>query len=154
MDQEDGYDPRDHRSRRRVKTLHDLAPIKKVKDRVKVVIGRTGGDICPVTALLRFLAIRGKLPGPLFVDANGKPLTKGRFVAEVHSALTRANLPTAEYASHSFRIGAATTAAAAGLEDSLIQTLGRWKSSAYLVYIRMDPRQLAAVSNSLANCSI
>ena len=107
---------------------------------VKVIIGRTGDDICPVAALLQFLAIRGNHPGLLFVCSNGKPLTKGKFITEVRAALTTANLPAAEYAGHSFRIGAATMAAAAGLEDSLIQTLGRWKSSAYLTYIRMNPR--------------
>ena len=41
------------------------------------------------------------------------------------------------YAGHSFRIGAASTAAANGIEVSIIQTLGRWISSAYLDYIRI-----------------
>ena len=41
------------------------------------------------------------------------------------------------YAGHSRRIGAATTAAARGLEDSTIQMLCRWKSLAYLEYIRI-----------------
>ena len=45
-------------------------------------------------------------------------------------------------------IGAATTAVAAGLEDSLIQILGQWKSLAYLAYIRIGPRRLAGVANS------
>ena len=36
----------------------------------------------------------------------------------------------------SFRIGAATTAAEQGIEDSTIQLLGSWKSTAYLTYVR------------------
>ena len=59
-----------------------------------------------------------------------------------------------DYAGHSFRIGAATTVAMAGLEDSAIQTLGRWKSSSYLLYIRMNPQQLVAMSSSLSKCRI
>lgn len=39
------------------------------------------------------------------------------------------------FASHSFRIGAATAAVKAGLEDSVISLLGRWNSSASLGYV-------------------
>ena len=35
----------------------------------------------------------------------------------------------------SFRIGAATTAASQGIQDSVIKMLGRWQSSAYILYI-------------------
>ena len=37
---------------------------------------------------------------------------------------------------HSFRIGAATWAAAKGFTDTQIRQLGRWKSNAFLNYIR------------------
>ena len=36
------------------------------------------------------------------------------------------------YSSHSYRVGTATAAAAAGLPDHLIKTLGRWRSSAWV----------------------
>ena len=81
-------------------------------------------------------------------------MTRLAFVDEVRKVLDRAGLPAREFAGHSFRIGAASTAAAAGLEDSTIQTLGRWRSAAYLLYIRTNPSQLAKVAAVLSKCNI
>ena len=58
-----------------------------------------------------------------------------------------------EYAWHSFRIGAATTAGTCGLNDSSIQMLGRWSSSAYQVYIKTPRQQLANLSAVLGQHS-
>ena len=46
----------------------------------------------------------------------------------VRQALESAGVQAANYAGHSFRIGAATTAAACGMENSTIQTLGRGRA--------------------------
>ena len=54
-----------------------------------------------------------------------------------------------KYSGHSFRIGAATTAASVVVEDSLIKTLGRWESSAYILYVRVPRDRLASVSKRL-----
>ena len=121
---------------------------------VTVVIGKTGDDISPVSALLSYLVSRGTKPGALFLWANGSPLLKSKFVEEVRSALTKAGLPAKDYAGHSLRIGAATTAATVGIQDSAIQILGRWKSSSYQLYILPAPHQLAEVSQKLSKCSI
>ena len=75
-------------------------------------------------------------------------------MAEVQRALRKVVLPKKNYTGHSFRIGAATTTAAAGVEDAMIQALGRWKSSAFLTYIRTNPRQMSKVSRSLAGTAI
>ena len=97
-----------------------------------VVVGRTGDALCPVSALAQYISMRGCQPGAFFLDASQKVLTKQRFVERIRELLTSIGLPQHNFAGHSFRIGAATTAAAAGIEDSTIQTLGRWHSAAFL----------------------
>ena len=78
---------------------------------VDIYLGRTEGDICPVTALLAYLGVRGSSGGPLFKYSDGKALTKQCFVAKVREALEALGYDSKVYAGHSFRIGAATTAA-------------------------------------------
>ena len=90
-----------------------------------------------------YLVKRGQEPGPLFQFQNGAFLTRQRFVYHIHSALEKAGVDPTKYNGHSFRIGAATTAAAKGMEDSMIKTLGRWESTAYQRYIHI-PRELLA----------
>ena len=59
--------------------------------------------------------------GPLFKLRDGRYLTKEIFTARVRSALLVLRYDEASYAGHSFRIGAATTAAEQGVEDSVIK---------------------------------
>ena len=103
---------------------------------MKVYIGRTGDMLCPVAAVLYFMASRGYSEGPFFRFSNGQPLTKAKLTDHIQQALCSLGLPYQDFTGHSFRIGTATMAANAGLEDSVIRTLGRWNSSAFLVYIR------------------
>ena len=116
---------------------------------VTIAMGRTANRVCPVKALLPYLAIRGTCKGPLFQFASDSFLSRPRFVAEVRKLLAAAGFKAELYAGHSFRIGAATTAAKAGIQDNLIQTLGRWKSSAYCAYIRLPRETLCYVSSTL-----
>ena len=112
--------------------------------------GRTRNNLCPVVAVLAYIAARGDVSGPLFKFADGRPLTRVRFVAQIRQALESSGLFSQEYAGHSFRIGAATTAAECGVEDSTIKALGRWRSSAFQVYIRLPRQYLASLSSQLS----
>ena len=99
--------------------------------------------------MLHYLVLRGNHPGPLFRFTSGAPLTRSCLVNCLRQALTTAGVNAAHYSGHSFRIGAATTAANLGLEDSLIKTLGRWESAAYLRYVTISRENLAQVSSVL-----
>ena len=106
---------------------------------VDIFLGRTEAAICPVKAIIHYIGIRKPDPHPLFVLNSGAPppLTRTYLVANLQAALIPAGLDNCKYNGHSFRIGAATAAAQSGLEDSLIQTLGRWRSDAYKLYIKI-----------------
>ena len=82
--------------------------------------------------------------------ASRRRLLKKQFITGVRQALSAAGLDPSHQSGHSFRIGAATMAAAAGIPNHLIKTLGRWESSAYLLYVRTPRESLAAVSARLA----
>ena len=114
-------------------------------------LGNTGGPLCPVAAMLGYLACRPATLGPLFIFRDGSPLSRPRLVQALRQALHMAGTSDAGYSGHSFRIGAATTAARAGLSDSLIKTLGRWRSSAFTLYIRSPWQSLAAASLALVS---
>ncbi len=122
---------------------------------ITLYIGRVASDLCPVSAVLAYLVARGKRSGPLFMFKNGRPLTRQRLMsAAVRDALERAGVEADKYAGHSFRIGAATTAASRGLEDSTIQTLGRWRSLAYLEYTSWPATLLDCADSVQLNCCI
>ena len=96
-----------------------------------------------------FLALRGSSEGPLFTFSDGRPLSQQQLWSTVQSILHSAGY-TGSYSGHSFRIGAATTAAARGVPDHLIKTLGWWSSDAYQIYIHTPDSSIVHVSRQRA----
>ena len=89
--------------------------------------------------------------GPLFNGRRFSPLSLANVTTTLRQLLHGTDEEPVNHASHSFRIGAATTVAAAGLPPALIKTLGRWKSNAYESYVQYPPSSLNAVSSLLAH---
>ena len=80
---------------------------ERVRSGMSIHLGRTGDTLCPV-----FLGAR---------------LSRQVLVTAVRSALLAAGVDVRLYNGHSFCIGAAITAALAGLPDSVINSMGQWK---------------------------
>ena len=104
-----------------------------------IILSKSGTNVCPVKNMGMFLSIRPKLNGPLFCHHNGKPLTRYQFSSILKKSLTYANVNYQHYKTHSFRIGAATTAAELGHSVETIKLAGRWSSNAYKSYVQ--PKQ-------------
>ena len=115
-----------------------------------IFLARTDSDLCPIAARLSHLAIRGRYPGALFTLKNGSPLTKQKLVTMLRTTLQTVGIDPSFYNGHFFRIGAATMAAAAGVQDAIIKQLGQWSSEAYQEYIKIPRQQLANISRVLA----
>ncbi|MGH0166014.1 UNVERIFIED_CONTAM: hypothetical protein FKN15_049976 [Acipenser sinensis] len=116
-----------------------------------VQFSKIDSPLCPSSALTKYLTIRNScLPSdPLFIDSLRIVITRHWFASHLNTLLSRSGLSPQFYSPHSFRIGAATSAAHNGINQHLIKPMGCWSSSAVEAYIRSSPKDIAAAHQSL-----
>ena len=85
------------------------------------------------------MTIRGMEGGYFFQHKDGSPLTKYQFWKLTDMALEKVGVKNTRFGTHSFRIGAASTAVAMGYTAEQIKQLGRWSSNCYRRYVRQLP---------------
>lgn len=75
--------------------------------------------LCPLKACQAYLLIRShfSIEEPLFSFMDGTPISRQFFTENLQQSLAFCGLDTHQYHSHSFRIGAATTAASSGSSE-------------------------------------
>lgn len=73
------------------------------------------------------------LASPLWITKDGKVPSRSFFMSRLRLFFSK------RIAGQSMRAGGATSLAEHGVSPSLIQAMGRWSSSAFLVYIRKNP---------------
>ena len=95
------------------------------------------GPLSVKNSLSIYLQSRGFHPGPLFMY-NNQPVTRSFFISILNQTAKVAQLPPDNIKSHSFRIGAATTALLKGYSHDQIRVMGRWHSDAFKKYIRVQ----------------
>ena len=115
-----------------------------------VVLAPSGRSVCSVRAMSKHLQNCNSSERPIFVLADGKFLTR-RLVSSIMKQLIGNGINCEGLSSNGFRIGAATTAAAANIPDRVIKTLGRWSSDTYQQYIRTQSDAVAKVPHLLAS---
>lgn len=116
-----------------------------------VTLTSTDNSTCPVRAIRKFWRVRaGTVDSPLFCFQSGAFLTRQETTTQLRSLLSSMGLPSSRFASHSFRIGAASTAASAGIAPNVIQRLGRWSSQCYQSYIRTDVDTIRAAMRQMS----
>ena len=106
----------------------------------KVLIGCTEQKVCAYCAMKSFFTERMLFEKdkdqPLFLYKNGVVLSRHILRENTELYLSLIGVDSKQYSGHSYRIGGATTMAAAGMSDWEIKLSGRWSSSAYQRYIR------------------
>lgn len=93
--------------------------------------------LCPVLAVRQYLALHGATGGCLFLHKDLSLLTRYQFWWVTWKALDGLGLSGCQFGTHSFRIGAASTAAAMGYQHEDLQRICRWRSSCYKRYIQV-----------------
>ena len=114
----------------------------------EITLARNNSLLCPVRAAEKYTHSRIDTTGPFFQYETGRYLTAKSLNAFIHSVLPNSN--KGKYSSHSFRIGAATTAAQHGYSKHAIQMMGRWKSNCYKSYIKPSTKMILKLSRGLA----
>lgn len=107
--------------------------------------------LCPARALAAYRAFFAAYPAlphaaadPFFITRRNlvsyHAMTDSEFIAAVRDLMQRISpeVDVSQYAGHSFRRGGTSALKLAGVDDSIIQLHGRWKSDAYRQYIDVD----------------
>jgi len=115
---------------------------------VIVEVHETKRTLCPVKAFTRWIErAHVEKDLPLFRKEDGTPVTGMAFNKWLKNMMPAT--AGGKHASHSFRIGLASTMAARGLSTSDIKEAGRWSSNAYEQYIRLPQIKRAAAATAI-----
>ena len=116
------------------------------------IIARLASQIFAVIAMQRHFQLAASPSGPLFSFRSGRLLTRSAVIFLLRDIVRLVGLPFHSLKGHTFRIGAASTAAALGLPDWLIKIIGRWYSDCYQLYIRTTSKSAAFCASRKCQC--
>ncbi len=119
---------------------------------MKVYLFKTGGKVCPVKSM-RWCLKENRKKGTwerAFQEKGGSPLKYRTLLGFIRKAMNWLGLRKKEYATHSLRMGGATSLAIIGVPPWVIMKLGRWRSLAYQVYTKVPLDCLRKATTAMA----
>ena len=132
----------------------------KLNEGFHLYIGCSQTDVCAYCAIKTYHNVthskvnsQYSYDRPLFMFANGVCLSRQLLIRYTRVYLILAGIDPQLYTGHSYRIGGATSAAAAGMADWEIKVLGRWTSDTYQRYIRTPTSLLVGFANRMTKTS-
>ena len=118
----------------------------------------TGDDLCPVEAYKMLRRVRGSnwLAGqPVIGDNDGWIMNRAFMSALLKVAGLDCGIPAAELATHSLRIGGATTMAATGkYSDDEIRRFGRWRSDCWRRYVYATRSSVSGLAAAMSRVHV
>ena len=118
---------------------------------VDVILSANGTVTCPIAAIDAMLADRPNArPDEALFYYDQRPLSRKLLLQSMRFYLSAAGFNPDSYSGHSLRKGGAQSLYEAGVHPTDIQTLGRWKSISFKLYISMTAVMHARFSAIMA----
>ena len=119
---------------------------------VTILVAAADGEACPLRSLKNLYNVDPQSHDhPLF--KAGHKFSRDTVNTKLKDAMREAGIYRPPHLGFSFRAGAATDAKRAGMPDSDIQLLGRWKSDVFLTYIHTDEAMVLNTSRRFQRAS-
>ena len=118
----------------------------------------TKSDLCPVLGYKLVRAMRTentnwRADQPLLMTNDGWVCTREWVTAVLKAAARDCGVAVSDFATHSLRIGGATTAAASGCDYEDIRRFGRWKSDCWRRYIYSERCRCKGMAATMARAN-
>ncbi len=106
---------------------------------------------CPITAMRAYLTglRHSNKDDPLFADTRGIAFSQTWVVTRMRKVLTLAGLEGEDYSGISLRRGGAQTLLRLHASDKVIMGMGRWRSTCFRRYLKVDEQEVAATDGSV-----
>ena len=115
---------------------------------------KTGSLLCPVVAAAKVMRLRQSMGAadddPFLAYGHKQMLTRKTVTEVLRWAARDLGQVEANFASHSLRIGGASTMLACGYSEEYIRRQGRWQSYCWRQYAYDNREQMAGVSTAMA----